>query len=127
MLQHNAKVDQHIDVVVTKANRTLGFLRCNLRIGATNFEAQAYKPPMQPILEYSCTVWDPVVQKDIDILEAVQHKAVRFAPKSHQKTASVKLLLQKLDWPPKNTTKGQHDLACCIKSTTASQQSSAPS
>ena len=42
-LQHNAKFNQHIDTVVAKASRTLGILRSNLRIRATNIKAQAYK------------------------------------------------------------------------------------
>ena len=99
MQQHNAKFDQHINTVVTKANRTLGFLRRNLRIGATNIKAQAYKSLVHPTLEYSRTVWEPAVQKDINRLEAVQHRAVRFALNRHQRTASVKLMLQELNWP----------------------------
>ena len=42
-LQHNAKFNQHNDAVVAKTNRTLGFLRRNLRIGESNIKAQAYR------------------------------------------------------------------------------------
>ena len=38
-------------------------------------------------------------RKDIDRLEAVQRKAARFALNRHQKTASVKQMLQELNWP----------------------------
>ena len=87
-------------MVVAKANRTLGFLRRNFRIRETNIKAQAYKSLACPILEYSWgTVWDPAAQKDIDRLEAVQRRAARFALNRHQKTASVKQMLQELDWP----------------------------
>ena len=86
-------------MVVAKANRTLGFLRRNLRIRETNIKVQAYKSLARPILEYSCTEWDPAAQKDIDRLEAVQRRAARFALNRHQKTASVKQMLQELDWP----------------------------
>ena len=92
-LQHNAKFDQHIDAVVAKTNRTLGFLRHNFRIGESNIKAQAYKSLVCPILEYSCTVSDPAAQKDIDRLETVQRRAARFALNRHQRTASVKLML----------------------------------
>ena len=61
-LQHNTKSDQHIYAVVAKTNRTLGFLRSNLRIGTSNIKAQAYKPLVCPILEYSGGVWDPAAQ-----------------------------------------------------------------
>ena len=55
--------------------------------------------PAVHMLKYSCTVWDPAAQKDIDRLEAVQRRAARFALNRHQKTASVKQMLQELDWP----------------------------
>ena len=106
-LQHNAKFDQHIDAVVAKTNRTLGFLRHNFRIGESNIKAQAYKSLVCPILEYSCTVSDPAAQKDIDRLEAVQRRAARFALTRHQRTASVKLMMRGLalpGTPPKDST-----------------------
>ena len=90
-LQHDAKFDQHIDAVVAKANRTLGFLRCNLGIGKSNIKAQlAYKSLVRPLLEYLCT---EAAQKDIDRLEAVQRRATTFAPSRHQRTVSIKLML----------------------------------
>ena len=67
---------------------------------------------MCPILEYSCTVWDPAAQKDIDRLETVQRRAARFALNRHQRTASVKLMLQELTGLFWNTAEGQHDVAC---------------
>ena len=98
-LQHSAKFDQNINTVVAKVNRTLGFLRRNLRIRETNIKAQAYKSLVCPILKYSCTVWDPAAQKDINRLDALQCRAARFALNQHQKTASVKQMLQELNWP----------------------------
>ena len=89
--EHDAKFDQHIDAVVAKANRTLGFLRCNLGIGKSNIKAQlAYKSLVRPLLEYLCT---EAAQKDIDRLEAVQRRATTFAPSRHQRTVSIKLML----------------------------------
>ena len=98
-----------------------------MRIGATNIKAQAYKSLVCTVLEYSCTVWDPAAQKDIDRLEAVQRRAARFALNQHQRMASAKLMLQELNWPSLEHHEGQHNLACCVKSTVASQQSSANS
>ena len=48
---------------------------------------------------YACTVWDPAAQEDTDRLEAIQHRAARFALNWHQKTVSVKQMLQELNWP----------------------------
>ena len=41
-LQGNARFKLHISNIVGKANKTLGFLCKNLRIGATAIKAQAY-------------------------------------------------------------------------------------
>ena len=102
MPQHNAKFHQHIiNAVVAKAKRTMGFLKCNLRIRATKIKAQAYKSLVRPIFdfEHSCTVWDPAAPKDMGRLEAKQCRAARYALNWHQRTASIKLMLQALDWP----------------------------
>ncbi|KAL8615930.1 hypothetical protein ACOMHN_034606 [Nucella lapillus] len=67
--------DDHINNIVSKANKTLGFLRRNLKIPSRSVKEQAYKAFVRPILEYASSVWDPHTQKNIDKLEAVQRRA----------------------------------------------------
>ena len=84
---------------MAKANRTLGFLRRNSRIGVSNIKAQAHESLVHSILEYSRTVRDPAAQRDINRLVAVQRRAARSALNRHQRTASVKPMLQEFDRP----------------------------
>ena len=49
----------HISNVTTKATRTLGLFRTSLKINSTSVKEWAYKATIRPILEYSCSVWDP--------------------------------------------------------------------
>ena len=44
---------RHIANVVNKANKTLGFLRRNLKVGAISTKQQAYKALVRPQLEYA--------------------------------------------------------------------------
>eukprot|EP00745_Piridium_sociabile_P041733 TRINITY_DN82982_c0_g1_i5.p1 TRINITY_DN82982_c0_g1~~TRINITY_DN82982_c0_g1_i5.p1 ORF type:complete len:1008 (+),score=211.04 TRINITY_DN82982_c0_g1_i5:126-3026(+) len=98
-VQNNGSWDAHIDAVAAKANRTLGFVRRNLRISSITVKEMAYKSLVRPILEYASTVWDPHQKNDIDKLEAVQRRAARFALNRHRNTSSVGNMLNKLKWP----------------------------
>ena len=98
-LQSNAGWDKHIDGVCAKANRTLGFIRRNLRVAPRKTKEIAYKALVRPILEYSSTVWDPASQKHIKNLEKIQRRAARFVCGNYQKKASVDKMLKELKWP----------------------------
>ena len=82
-----------------KANKTLGFLRRNLKIGSQKVKDMAYKTFVRPILEYACTVWDPYTQEQIDKLEAVQRRAARFVVNRYHNTSSVTCMIDALQWP----------------------------
>lgn len=69
---------EHINNVCSKANKTLGFLRRNLKISSRRIKETAYKTYIRPIMEYTTTVWDPHTQQCINKLEAVQWRAARF-------------------------------------------------
>jgi hypothetical protein len=47
---------QHIDSITNKANRTLGFLRRNLKISSISIKKQAYKTLVRPLVEYASPV-----------------------------------------------------------------------
>ena len=40
---------------------------------------RAYKAIVRPLLEYACVVWSPHTVKDVNVLEAVQRRAARWA------------------------------------------------
>ena len=68
----------HIDNICTKARKSLGFIRRNLR-NCPQYELdQAYASLVRPILEYACCALDPQQRKHIKQLESVPHRAARF-------------------------------------------------
>ena len=91
--------DRHITNICAKANKTLGFLRRNLKISARNLKETAYKAFVRPILEYACTVWDPHTEQNISKIEAVQRRAARFVVNRYHNTSSVAAMINKLEWP----------------------------
>ena len=99
-LQSDMSWSEHISNVCAKANRTLGFLRRNLKASPTNLKSRAYKALVRPVLEYACTVWDPYSRKQIDQLESVQRRAARFAVSDYRQKSSVSAMTAKLQWPP---------------------------
>ena len=65
-ISDDLKWESHINNICGKANKTLGFLRRNLKIGSTSVKAQACKSLVRPSLEYACSVWDPHLKSDIN-------------------------------------------------------------
>ena len=51
-------------------------IHCFMQIKKTKLIA--YKTLCRPLLEYASASWDPYLVKDIDALEMVQRRAVRF-------------------------------------------------
>jgi hypothetical protein len=70
--------DRHIDNVAAKGNRTLGFIRRNLRECTKQVRETSYLTILRPTLEYAAMVWDPTTQTLIQTLENVQRRAARF-------------------------------------------------
>ena len=69
----------HIKKILTKANRTLGFVKRNVRTKKKNKSVKelAYKTFVRPKLEYASTVWSPHTDKNIEAIEMVQRRAAR--------------------------------------------------
>lgn len=68
----------HISSICTSAFRKLCFLKRKLAKATVNVKLQAYNAIIRPKLEYASVVWDPYTKKDIQSLEALQKKAIRF-------------------------------------------------
>ena len=90
--------NKHIDTIIGKANRTLRFLKRNLKINSTALKSTAYRTLIRPSLEYACTVWDPYTQGNIYKLEMVQRRAARFVLGRYNNTSSVGDMLYELGW-----------------------------
>ena len=61
-----------------KASKTLGAIKHILKQAPQEGRLLAYTSLCRPILEYADTVWNPTLTKEIESLEMLQHKAVRF-------------------------------------------------
>jgi hypothetical protein len=70
--------DRHIDNIVAKGNKTLGFILQNLKDCTKPVKSSAYTARVRPTVEYASTVWDPSNQKKIKSIEQVQKRAARF-------------------------------------------------
>jgi hypothetical protein len=98
-LTKDLKWGPHISNITTKANRTLGFIRRNVRIASKTIKAAAYKALVRPVIEYASCVWDPHTAEDINTLENVQRRAARWVSHRFRQTSSVDNMLQDLEWP----------------------------
>jgi hypothetical protein len=91
----------HIQNKVKKALQIL--LKRSISLAPKDCKLLAYKSLVRPILEYGCQVWDPYKKADINLIESVQRKAVRFVfnVKGRQDSISsliVECNLEPLEW-----------------------------
>ena len=98
-IQENLKWSNHITSITNKANKTLGFVCRNLKVGNKRAKETAYKALIRPKLEYAASVWDPHTQADIKTLEKVQRRAARWVTSRYRQTSCVDSILTDLDWP----------------------------
>ena len=98
-LQSDLKWTQHANNIVANANKSLGFLKRNLKTSNTNIKSQAYLSLVRPKLEYACSVWNPHTAEHCNKIEMVQRRAARYACNRYHNTSSVTDMLQTLTWP----------------------------
>ena len=77
LLSNDLKWNSHVNNIVAKANRSLGFVKRNLYPCNETTKRLAYVTIVKPTLEYATAVWDPYRQEQIDSIEAVQRRAAR--------------------------------------------------
>ena len=68
----NLSWDNHICNIADKGNKMLGFLRRNFRECTIPVKKTTYTAMVRPTIEYASTVWDPVNQRHVQMLEQVQ-------------------------------------------------------
>ena len=83
-ISSDLKWSTHINKITKKAQSTLGFLRRNLSHCTENCRKTAYISMVRSTLEYGSIVWDPFQKQDIDKLERVQRKAIRFIKRDYR-------------------------------------------
>jgi hypothetical protein len=92
------KWNKHINNQVSKANRTLGFLKRNIKTRNRKIKEVAYKTMVRPQLEYASCLWDPYTATNIHKIEMVQRRAARWVSHDFSRCSSVTNMLQELNW-----------------------------
>ena len=77
-------METNIDNISKKASSTLGFIRRYLHHCPAKTRKSAYISLVRSTLEYGAIIWDPFLQSDIDKLERIQRKAVRFIKRDYR-------------------------------------------
>ncbi len=100
LISEDLTFGSHISNIAAKASRMLGFLKRNLRQCPRDLKETAYFSLVRSGMEYSCCVWDPFLQQDIDKLEKIQGKAARFVKDEHRRGPefSVSGMVRELGW-----------------------------
>jgi hypothetical protein len=74
----------HINNISKKANDTLGCLRRNLRNVPETCRKTAYISLVRSTMEYGATIWNPYLKGDIDKLERIKNRGIRFIKKNYR-------------------------------------------
>ena len=70
---------------------------------------------VRSLLEYSCPVWDPYMQGDVDKLNKIQRAAARFVTNNYRRKSSVTALIQDLGWTDLQTRRKNFRLTSLYK------------
>jgi len=89
---------KHIQQTVGKSNSMLGLLRRNLYKCPNKLRETAYFSLIRSRLEYCSAIWDPYLQKDINLIERVQRRAARFVRHDYNWNSSVTEMVKELKW-----------------------------
>ena len=80
-----------------------------------NLKEIAYFSMVRSLLEYSCPVWDPYRQGDVDKLNKIHRAAARFVTNHYQRKSSVAALIQDLGWTDLQTRRKNFRLTSLYK------------
>lgn len=89
----------HISATCTSALQKLWFLKRKLKTAPPRVKLLAYNTFVRTKLEYASIVWDPHNKSDVQELERVQRKAVRFIFNKYRMTDSPSLLMKQHNIP----------------------------
>ena len=94
----NLNFNQHINKITSNANKTLGFLKRNIRTKNADVRRAAYKSLLRPQVEYASNVWSPYTKQGINKVEMVQRRAIRWTMNNYSPHASVTDMQTQLCW-----------------------------
>ena len=99
-ISNNLNWNTHVDRIALNANRSLGFVKRNLKTKSPKLKVRemAYQTLVRPQLEYASAIWEPHTNENIYKIEMVQRRAARWAMNDYARTTSATSLLQQLGW-----------------------------
>ena len=96
LLSNDLRWISHVDKIAKKGNSSLAFVKRNLFACSEETKRTAYVSLVRPHLEYASAVWDPYRQNQVEKLEAIQNRAVRFIKRDYSYNTSVSDLKKSL-------------------------------
>ena len=97
-ISSNLNFNQHINRISSNANKTLAFLKRNLRTKKPDVREAAHKSLIRPQVEYASTVWSPYTKKGIKKIEMVQRRSIRWTMNNYSTYDSVTDMETQLCW-----------------------------
>ena len=97
-LADNLTWHNHIAKVAAKGNKTLGFVRRNIKTSSINTKTLAYQTLVRPTVEYASCIWSPHQKHLRDSIEKIQRRAVRYVCANYEQKASVTSMQRSLEW-----------------------------
>lgn len=82
----------HVHNVATNAKQRLGFLRRHFSGFCRSAKQLLFNTYALPMVEFSCAAWDPYTQADIEHLESINSRGVRFITGRYSSYESVTAL-----------------------------------
>ena len=82
-ISNDLKWATHIKDICSKASSRLGFIRRNLQHCPLTTRRNAYLALVRYSLEYGAAIWDPYFKSDIDMIEKIQSRAMRFIQRDY--------------------------------------------
>lgn len=76
--QTNLKFNDHFEYIIAKAYKSLGFLMRNAKDFKISTAVTLYNAIVRPHLEYASCIWSPTALSNIDLIEKVQKRFLRY-------------------------------------------------
>ena len=90
--------NSHIENITVCANRTLGFVKRNIKTKNQEIRTIAYNTLVRPQVEYASAVWSPYTKENINKIEMLQRKATHWVCNDYSPYSSVTDMLSNLGW-----------------------------
>ena len=88
----------HVAKVSAKGNKSLGFIRRNIRTSSKATKTLAYQTLVRPSLEYASCVWAPHLKHLREAIEKIQRRAVHYVCGIYEQKAPITDTQTELGW-----------------------------